>query len=130
MHKTEAGEKAKALQKEALELARSAKATRRAANALPDGEEKARELEGQADKLKAEVEALKREAKLEALTVWVMGKIKATKKGSRTYTYWMATWREGRKVRNVYLGSCGKMDEETARLKARELKAAALAIKL
>ena len=62
--------------------------------------------------------------------MWVMEKVKPTKKGSRSYHYWMATWREGGKVRNVHLGNCGKMDEETAKQNAREMKAAALAIKI
>ena len=57
-------------------------------------------------------------------------KTKDTKKGSRKYTYWMATWREDGKIRNVHIGSCEKMDKETARQKARKLKAEALAIKL
>jgi hypothetical protein len=42
----------------------------------------------------------------------------------------MATWREDGKTRNVHLGSCGKLDAEEARQKARAMKAAALAIKL
>lgn len=46
----------------------------------------------------------------------------------------MANWREGGDkynrgtVRNVHLGSCDKMDEETALLKARAIKAKALGI--
>jgi hypothetical protein len=80
----------------------------------------------EADRLKAEANALKHEARLEDLQVWVMEKTKNTKKGSRSYRYWMATWREGGKTRNVYLGSCGKMDEDIAMQKAMRLKAAAL----
>jgi hypothetical protein len=129
MHKTEAGEKAKTLKKKAQELARDATAAMKAAKTLPEAGEKARELEGQADKALAESEALRPVARLEDLTVWVMEKVKPTKKGSQTYHYWMANWREGGKVRNVHLGSCGKMDEETARQKARAIKAEALAIK-
>ena len=62
--------------------------------------------------------------------MWVMENVKPTKKGIRSYHYWMATWRESGKVRNVHLGNCGKMDKETARQKARAMKAAALAIKI
>jgi hypothetical protein len=40
----------------------------------------------------------------------------------------MASWREGGKVRNVHLGSCKKVDHETALQKARKLKAEALGI--
>jgi hypothetical protein len=52
-----------------------------------------------ADRLKADAEALKPMTRLEDLHVWQMEKTKATKKGSRKYTYWMATWREGSKMR-------------------------------
>ena len=48
-----------------------------------------------------------------------MEKVKESKKGSKTYTYWMASWREGGKTRNVHLGSTRKMDAEAARQKAR-----------
>jgi hypothetical protein len=55
-----------------------------------------------------------------------MKKIKQSRKGSRTYTYWMASWREGGKTRNVRLGSSRKMDAAEARRKAREMKAEVL----
>lgn len=102
MHKTTAGEKRKALTEEA------------------------RELEGQADCLKAEAEALRGAARLEDLNIWQMEKAKTTKKGKMTYGYWMASWREGNKTRNVHLGSSWKMDAEEALRKAREMKAEAL----
>ncbi len=60
--------------------------------------------------------------------MWEMQKVKTTKKGSKKYTYWMATWREGGKVRNVHLGSCAKMDAGAALRKARKLKAETLGI--
>jgi predicted nucleic acid-binding Zn-ribbon protein len=66
--------------------------------------------------------------RLEDVHPWVMEKEKTTKAGTKTYTYWIVSWREGDKVRNVHLGSCRKMDAETARQKARRLKAAALGI--
>ena len=128
MHKTTAGEKRKALKEEALELARDAKAAMKAAKTLPEARKKARTLEGQADSLKAEVEALKGAARLEDLSVWVMEKAKTTKKGKTTYGYWMASWREGDRVRNVHIGSCKKLDKETALQKARVMKAEALKI--
>jgi hypothetical protein len=116
MHATNAGEKRKALQK--------------AAKSLPKAREKPRELQGEADTARAEALALKTLARLEDLHIWVLEKVKTTKKGSKKYTYWMATWREGGKTRNVHLGSCAKMEEETALQKARAMKAEALAIKL
>ncbi len=128
MHKTSAGEKRKALKAEALELARDAKAAMRASKTLQDARKKARTLEGQADSLQAEAEALKGTARLEDLSVWVMEKAKTTKKGKTTYGYWMASWREGDRVRNVHLGGCAKVDREAAMQKARKIKAEALGI--
>jgi hypothetical protein len=126
MHKTDSGEKAKALKAEAEKLARRAKAAMKAAETLPEAGEMARKLKIQADNLKNEAETLKEAARLEDLSVWAMVKVKPTKKGKRSYHYWMATWRESGKVRNVHLGNREKVDEETAKQKARELKAVAL----
>lgn len=42
-------------------------------------------------------------------------KVKESRKGSKTDTYWMASWRKGDKTRNVHLGSARKMDAEAAR---------------
>ena len=128
MHKTAAGEKRKALKTEALGLERDARATMQAADILPDARREARRMEGRADELKAEAEALEGAARLEDLTLWQMEKAKITKKGSKTYLYWMASWREGSKVRNVHLGSCKKVDHEAALQKAKAMKAAALGI--
>ena len=128
MHKTTAGEKRKALREEALALARDAKAAMKAVNTLSDAMEKARALEGQADSLKAEAEAMEGAARLEDINLWQMEKSKSTKKGTQSYLYWMASWREGGKVRNVPLGSCKKVDHETALQKARKVKAEALGL--
>lgn len=122
MHKTEAGEKRKALIAEALELARDARAARKAAKILPEAREKALELEGRAEELKAEAAALKDKARLEDLRLWKMEKTRTTKEGKQLYGYWMASWREGGKVRNIHLGSCRKLDEDTALIVARKLK--------
>jgi hypothetical protein len=126
MHATITGDKRKALKKVANELVRDAKAARKASKTLPEADQKARELEGKADELKAEAEALKGAARLEDLHIWQMDKVKTTKKGRKTYGYWMASWREGDKVRNVHLGSCAKVDREAAMQKARKMKAEAL----
>jgi hypothetical protein len=123
MHKTDAGEKRKALKRKALELSRRAKAMMKATETLPEASQKARKLQEEADQAQAEALAMKPLARLEDLNVWVMEKVKITRKGSKTYTYWMATWREGGKTRNIHLGSCAKMNEETALQKARKLKA-------
>ena len=130
MHKTTAGEKRKALKAEAQELARDAKKVMKAAKTLPEARGKARTLEDRAASLQAEVDALKGAARLEDLTLWQMEKAKTTKKGSKTYFYWMASWRVDGKVRNVHIGSCKKVDHEAALQKARALKAEALVIEL
>ena len=60
-----------------------------------------------------------------------MEKVKATTKGeARTYTYWHASWWEGDRARNVYLGSTVKLSEEAALAKARKMKADALGLDL
>ena len=128
MHKTEAGEKRRALKAEARELERDARAAMKAAEILPDARREARRMEGRADELKAEAEAREGAARLEDLTLWQMEKAKTTKKGSKTYLYWMASWREGGKVRNVHLGSCRKVDHVEALQKARKMKAKAIGI--
>ena len=128
MHKTSADEKRKALKAEALELARDAKAALKAAKTLPEARGKARTLEDRAASLQAEAEALKGAARLEDLHIWQMEKAKTTKKGKTTYGYWMASWREGDRVRNVHLGSCAKVDREAAMQKARKMKAEALGL--
>ena len=126
MHKTEAGEKRKGLKRTALELEKEVKALQNIRQMRPA----ARTRQNEADRLKAEAEALKDKARLEDLHVWEMEKEKHTKKGSKTYTYWMASWREGNKVRNAHLGSSRKIDAEAARQKAQKMKAEVLAIKL
>ena len=64
--------------------------------------------------------------RLEDVHPWIMEKVKKGK----TYQYWMVSWREGDKVRNVHLGSCKKLDKEAAMQKAREIKAKALKMSL
>jgi len=129
MHKTASGEKRKALQKEALELAMQSRAAMKAASVLPQAGSKARELQEEAERLRAEAEALKNRARLEDLTIWTLEKIKSTSKGSRSYHYWMATWREGSRTRNMHLGSCARMDADAALQKAKAMKAEALGVK-
>ena len=129
MHKTTTSERMKAMKTEARELERDARAAMQAAEVLPDARLRALELTSHADMLKAEAEALKGAARLEDLNLWQMEKTRTTKKGTRSYFYWMASWREGGKVRNVHLGSCRKVDHETALQKARKVKAGALGIR-
>ena len=125
MHKTEAGEKRKSLKRTALELEKEVKALQNIQQMRPA----ARTRQDEADRLKAEAEALKDKARLEDLNVWEMEKEKRTKKGSKIYTYWMASWREGDAVRNVHLGSSRKIDAKAARQKAQKIKAEALGLR-
>jgi hypothetical protein len=125
MHRTDAGEKRKALKREALELARDARALQKAARA-PAVIHEAQRLQEEANTALAEAEDLKLRARLEDLNIWQMKKAKKGKKGTRIYTYWMASWREGNRTRNVHLGSCKKMDAEAARQKARKMKEEAI----
>ena len=94
----------------------------KAAEILPDARREARKLVQQADELKAESGALVGAARLEDINLWQMEKTRTTKKGTQSYHYWMASWREGGKVRNVHLGSCRKVDHDTALQKARKMK--------
>ncbi|MDI9417800.1 MAG: hypothetical protein QM438_08630, partial [Euryarchaeota archaeon] len=123
MHKTTTSERMKAMKAEARELERDASIALKAAEILPDARPRARELTSHADMLKAEAVALKGAARLEDLHLWQMEKSKTTKKGTQTYLYWMASWREAGKVRHVHLGSCRKVDREIALQKARKMKA-------
>ena len=129
MHKTTTSERMKTMKTEARELERDASIALKAAEVLPDARLRALELTSHADMLKAEAEALKGAARLEDLHLWQMEKSKTTKKGTRSYFYWMASWREGGKVRHVHLGSCRKVDRETALQKARKVKREALGIR-
>ena len=128
MHKTTTSERMKAMKAEARELERDASIALKAAEILPDARMKAGELESQANKLKAEAEAMEGAARLEDINLWQMEKTRTTKKGTQSYLYWMASWREGGKVRNVHLGSCRKADHETALQKARKMKREALGL--
>jgi hypothetical protein len=125
MHRTPSGDRRQPLQKEARELARDARVLHKAARA-PAARQEAQRLQGEADTALAEAEALKLQARLEDLTVWQMEKVKQSRKGCKTYSYRMASWREGDRTRNVHLGSARKMDAAAAFKRARERKAEAL----
>lgn len=78
-------------------------------------------MESRADELMAEAEALKEAAQLEDLALWMMKKTKTRKKGKTTYGYRMASWKEGKRVRNMHLGCCAKMDRDAAMQKVEAL---------
>jgi hypothetical protein len=126
MHRTPSGDRRQSLQKEARDLARDARALQKVAARVPAARREAQRLQSEANAALVEAEALKLQVRLEDLTVWQMEKVKQSRKGSKTYSYWMASWRENGKTRNVHLGSSRKMDAEAARQKARAMKAEAL----
>jgi uncharacterized protein (DUF3084 family) len=99
MHTTAAGERRKTLKGDARELARDAKSLQKAAARLPAARKKAQRLQAEADSALAEAEALKVQARLEDLNMWKRELVKESKKGPKTYTYWMASWREADKTR-------------------------------
>jgi hypothetical protein len=128
MHKTAAGERAKALLQEAQDLARRAKTQKEAAATMRAARVTVVNLQSMAAKKLSQAQAQKLEARLEDLQVWEQKKVKDTKKGVKTYTYFMASWREGGKLRNVYLGSSQRMSREEAQERARTLKREALGL--
>ena len=128
MHKTAAGERAKVLKKEAQDLARKAKTQKEAAATIRAARVTVMNLQSMAAKRLSQAQAQKLEARLEDLHVWEQKKVKESKAGPKTYTYYLASWREGGKLRNVYLGSSHKMSREEAQERARTLKREALGL--
>jgi hypothetical protein len=124
MHRTDAGEKRRTLQREARGLERGARILQKVKEMSPA----ARLRQDEAARLRAEAESPKAQARLEDLHIWQMKKVKTTKRGSKKYAYWMASWRERGNVHNVHLGSCRKISEEEALQKARAMKAEALGL--
>ena len=98
MHRTPSGDRRQSLKRDARDLSRDARALQKAARA-PAARREAERLQGEAEKALAEAGGLKLQARLEDLTVWQIEKVKQSRKGSKTYTYWMASWREGGKTR-------------------------------
>ena len=127
MRKTDTSEKIQELKTEAATLEREAATLAKVRRMKPGAEERLQE----AIRLEEKAKDLKPKARLEDLDVYQVAKKKRTKNGkARIYTYWHASWREGPKVRNVYLGSAKKLTKEEALEEARRMKAEALGIDL
>jgi hypothetical protein len=122
-HNTPARTEAKELKHKASELIRENKAL----EGIDGTAQLAGEREAEAARLQEQARGLVEAARLEDITVWEDSIVKQTKKGEKKYGRWLAGWREGDKVRKVYLGSCRKMDKEKATQKAKEMKKEALA---
>jgi hypothetical protein len=122
MHKTEAGEKRKALTRNAWELARDAKALQKATSHLPAVSRRHNGCK------KKQMRLWRRQRPSSSRPGWKILQFRRwkstneTKKGSKTYVYWMASWSENGKTRNVHLWSSRKMDAESALQKARMMK--------
>jgi len=58
-------------------------------------------------------------ARLEQVAIYEVVKVRGTKE----YRYWCASWRHGEKMHTAHLGSCNRMNKETALALAREKKA-------
>jgi hypothetical protein len=86
-----------------------------------------KQLDEDKNRIQAEVLALKPLARLEDLSIF---KVKKQVGRKKFLFYWFAAWTMNNKAHNAYLGSCIKMDAETALQKARKLKAEALGLKL
>lgn len=127
MHRTHTGEKIKALKAESSKAASSLAAAHKLAESGIDVRSIIESLENQKKDTVAEAERLKSSglSRLEDIKIF---KVAKTTKGNKSNEYWHASWRNGTKVRNVYLGSCKKMDQGLAYRKARELKAQDLGI--
>jgi hypothetical protein len=123
-HNTPARKEAKGLRQRASDLAREIKALEGIDGAaLLTGERQA-----EAARLQELARELEEKARLEDITVWEDCIVKQTKKGEKKYGRWLAGWREGGKLRKVYLGSCMKLNRAGALQKAGKMKAEALGI--
>jgi hypothetical protein len=120
VHDTNARMEARGLKQKAGEMARQA----RLLAGIEGVAQLAGEKEVEAARLRDQTRELRELARLEDLAVWR----DCIFRGEKKYERWLAGWREGGKVRKVYLGSCRKMDQAEATRKARALKAAALGI--
>jgi hypothetical protein len=123
-HNTSARKEATELKKRAIGLSMEIKAL----EGIEGAALLAGERQAEVARLQEQARELEDAARLEDVTVWEDSIVKETKKGERKYGRWLAGWREGDKVRKVYLGSCRKMDQSEALRKAREMKAEALGV--
>ena len=121
-HNTPARTEARGLKQKASKLARESKALEGIEGAVSLAGEK----EAETARLREIARELREKARLEDISVWEDSIVKQTKKGEKKYGRWMAGWREGNRVRKVYLGSCRKMSQDKALQMAREAKRQAL----
>ena len=129
MSATDTKSKIRELRREAI-LEQKASVYLRAVNQV-EVEEMALKLERLSSEKLELAETLKAQSRLDRLNVYQVEMKKTVRKGEhKTYTYWYASWRVGKKVRNVYIGSINKMSRKDALTKARKMKAESLGIDL
>jgi hypothetical protein len=128
VHTTDAGDQIKALRRQARQRIKEAHIARKATQVVPEAKDTVERMESEAASTLAEADSLMNAARLEDLHLWKMEKEFDSRKGKKKYEYWMASWRRGAKVHNEYLGTCKKLDRETALGKARRIKAKDLGI--
>lgn len=128
VHRTPTRDKIKQLSAKARELDNVLEALSQECVAKTLGiEAHMKQIEMDKHRIQAEVLALKPLARLEDLSIF---KVKKQVRKNKFLFYWFAAWTINKKAHNAYLGSCTKMDAETALLKARKLKAEALGLML
>jgi hypothetical protein len=129
MSATQTKDKIRELRREAI-LERKASVYLRAVN-WAEAKEMALKLERSSSEKIELAETLKALSRLDKLSVYRVEMKKSIRKGEyKAYSYWYASWRVGKKVRTVYLGSVNEMGRNEALAKARELKAKSLKINL
>lgn len=128
VNRTQTRDRIKFLLNEARELDNAIKSLSRRTDLGPSELENFQGLlEECKTKLLVESEALRPVARLEDTSIYRVEKHVNKKK---SLFYWFAAWSINGKSRNIYLGSCASMDEESALKKARKLKAEMLGLSL
>lgn len=131
MHTTKTGQSIQSLKREAADFRRKSKIVGKADGLLPGAKEEARQYQEWAENNLTLADKLRSKARLEDLSLWVMVKTRmSTRNGLTKHEYWMASWREGAKVHNEYLGSCKKVTADQALMKAHKIKAEALGLQV
>jgi len=119
VHDTPGRKEARKLKEKAMALSKEAQTLSGISGAEVLAVKKATE----AKKLLEEARRLQERARLEDLKVVQEPLTKTTNKGERrVYLRWVCYWREGGKLRKIYLGSCKKISQVEALAKARMMK--------
>lgn len=99
-HKTDAGERRKLLSYKARKIRGEVERARRQGNL-----DQARRLQLEAEHVLDEADQAAISARLQDMSPWTLEKVRDTKSGPKTYKYWYVSFRQGERVRNIYLGA-------------------------